>query len=129
MRRRYGEKRPDGTCSPPCLFAIDTSGVTTPFFLGLSPENIRLVPPDCDFYVQAIDRLLKLARNLLTNHVGEVLIGEGDNPVRDRPVFSLVRWNTNSMQFDQTIIVPAPINYEQGVFAPLDIPATAQAGH
>ncbi len=110
---------------PPCVFAIDTNGVSTPFFLGVSPEDIDVVPANQDFYLNGEFRLLKLPRSLLTNHVGEILITQGgDADLASEPLLALVRWNTNSLRFDTTIINLPGGALEHGTFAPLDIPAT-----
>ncbi len=121
-----------GGHSPPCLFALDTNGVSTPYFLGLVVDSIYVVPANRDLFVPSPDLgvLLKLPRNLLTNHVGDVLISTeiaDDSGLRN--LFSFVRWNTNTMAFDQTFLVPQALAYEQGVFAPIDIPATVYEGH
>ncbi len=118
--------------TPSCLFSIDTNGVSTPYFLGLVVDSIYVVPADRDLYVPSPDygALLKLPRSLLTNHVGDVLIStEFDDDSGLRNLFSFVRWNTNTMAFDQTFLVPQALAYEQGVFAPIDIPATVYEGH
>ncbi len=118
--------------SPSCLFALDTNGVSTPYFLGLVVDSIYVVPANRDLYVPSPDLgvLLKLPRNLLTNHVGDVLISTeiaDDSGLRN--LFSFVRWNTNTMAFDQTFLVPQALAYEQGVFAPINIPAVVTEGH
>ncbi len=110
---------------PPCIFAIDTNGVTIPYFLGIAPEDIHVVPTNQDFYINEEYWLLKLPRELLVNHVGDVMITQsGDSDANPTPLIALVHWNTNSMQFEKTIINTPTYEFEHGTFSPLAIPAT-----
>ncbi len=118
--------------SPSCLFAIDTNGVSTPYFLGLVIDSIQVVPAGLDFYIPSpdLDELLRFPGNLFTNHVGDVLIiTEVDDDSGLQNLFSFVRWNTNTLSFDQTFLVPQAVAYEQGAFAPIQIPGTVYPGH
>ncbi len=118
--------------SPSCLFAIDTNGVVTSYFFGLVVDSILVVPEHCDLYVPSPDQdsLLKPPRSVLTNHVGDILIGtEVQSDASPRNLFSFVRWNTNTLSFDQTFLVPQASAYEQGVFAPIDVQAIVTEGH
>ncbi len=106
--------------------------MSTPYFLGLVIDSIQVVPTNLDFYIPSpdYDAVLRFPKNLFTNHVGDVLITtEVDDDSGLQNLFSFVRWNTNTLSFDQTFLVPQALAYEQGVFAPIVIPGTVYPGH
>ena len=113
------------------LYTVDTSTNVVGFSMGISSEDIHIIPANQDFYMADRNNslILKLPRDLFTNFVGDVMITQEIEP---RSVF-IVYWDTNSATFLQRIIPaptgfptvgPADFDFEHGTFAPMDIPAT-----
>jgi len=121
-----------GSEDPTAIFAINTNGVVTSYDFGIQVEDIHIIPTNQDFYITRVDdnALFKLPRNLLTNYVGDILITQeglnwyGTYP----PKLFIYHWDAGSTNFlIRSIHSPYPVydnEFEQGVFAPISIPAT-----
>jgi hypothetical protein len=133
---RYGPwagKILTGASAISTLYTIDTNVVVTPFQLGIACEDIHIIPTNQDFYLGDRENSLiyKLPRALLTNYAGDLLITQEEG---SGSMLFIVYWDTNSASFFQRQI-PAPgdalggpvfnpPDFEQGTFAPIDIPAS-----
>ena len=109
------------------IFAVDVSGVTQSFNLGIATEDFDVVPPNQDLYCVlhndvGASEVLKLSKTLLTSYVGDVLItqaGEGTFT----PQLFLVHWTGTDFAI-RSISLPGSFggHFEHVTFAPLTLP-------
>jgi hypothetical protein len=110
---------------------VDTNANITPFPLDIQCEDINIIQSNQDFYFGDENKnvIFKLPRSLLTNYVGDLLITqEGAIDPDDHPSkLFIVHWDPGTASF-LLHWIPAPSafhsgDFEQGTFAPMNIPA------
>jgi hypothetical protein len=83
------------------LFAIDTNAVVLALPIGIDPEDFHIVPTNqslyCVNYNANQSALLRIQRNLLVGHEGEIIITQSGEITPDRPANFLLRWDGNDL--------------------------------
>jgi hypothetical protein len=116
------------------IFTIDGNGeaasydTTTIYWEGIRAEDFEIIPPNQDVYCCDLfgDVIVKLSRNYLTNHVGDLLITHAGEYGPPGKLF-IVRWNAAITNFTA---IPVPYKrpdnsdgqFEHVTFAPIDFP-------
>jgi len=113
------------------IYAVDTNGVITPYYLGIDPDTLLLIPEDEDLYCvdfrSAHSLVLKLDRRILADHIGDILVvqaGEEPSPTPG-PVIFIIRWTEGGFRTWSIPLndhFPAPDFFEKAAFAPLSLP-------
>jgi hypothetical protein len=120
------------TAVPPAIFAIDTNGVASRWLLNIEVEDIHIIPTNMNFYGTETfppEVINKLPASVFAGHAGDILVTqEGDETNIDdkNPTYFILRWDAASQSFLKWSVTVPPngnIDLEQGVFAPLDLPA------
>jgi hypothetical protein len=128
------------TLVPSAIFAIDTNGVATRWLLNIEPEDFHIIPTNMNSYgIESFtaDILWKSPPSALAGHAGDVLVTqEGDEGQVDdkNATYFILRWDAPSQSFLKWSITPPNISegnfdLEQGVFAPLDLPAVPKPNY
>ncbi len=106
------------------IYTIDTNGVTTPYHLGINPEDFDIIPPGENLYCcYAPGLILKLPASLLTNFVGDLLVTQAGE-MSDGARLFIVHWDSGAGNF---VVRRISLNwtyaqFEHVTFAPIDIP-------
>lgn len=110
------------------IYAINTNGVSVPYFLGIDPDAFKIIPATQNLYcVNYVDnnpaqsRILKIPSAYLTNYVGDILV-EQSGEASPNPALFIVQWNGTNAFNIWTINVPTSWGHFEGVtFAPIDL--------
>ncbi len=116
--------------TPPAIYAIDTTGTVTPYFLPIAAADFDLIPPDPHLYasdpgfvyqnrgIPDTGTLLELSRTWPTNYAGDLLItqsGETGVGGHDGAHF-IVYWDAMISNFAEISIPPNFDQYSSGYF-------------
>ncbi|HVM50115.1 MAG TPA: PEP-CTERM sorting domain-containing protein [Candidatus Acidoferrum sp.] len=116
--------------SDPEIYAIDTNGQATTYYLGIEPEHFNFIPANQSFYCVGPDtwnrwQVWKVPASVFTGHVGDLLITGIGDPASGRLGLFMVHWDAGTTNFViQQIAAPLGLvmDLEEGTFAPIELP-------
>jgi len=126
----------DETRTPPFIYVVATNGLiitndsTTLVPAGIRVEDLDIIPPNQSLYAcdPAINAIVKLSANYLTNFVGDLLITEaGEGGFTPAKLF-ILHWDSATTNFVTRRIPYIRPNgssgaFEHVTFAPIELPA------
>ncbi|MBI3880744.1 MAG: hypothetical protein HY301_11890, partial [Verrucomicrobia bacterium] len=106
---------------PPRIYTIATNGAVLTNYLGISPEDFDLIPPNQDLYTF---RMEKIPREFFTsNYWGDLLITQAGEISGYLPSLFITHWDSTNQLFFTTRIAN-DTSFEHVSFAPIQLPAS-----
>jgi hypothetical protein len=123
---------PETFLPDPEIYAIGPNGQVATYHLGIQPEHFNLIPANQAFYCcdAAAYAVWKVPAGVFANHVGHLLItGMGERGYFGEPALYVVHYDASAPTHFvvEKITTPDFIGcFEEGTFAPIDIPCVPQ---